>query len=490
MYFVMRRHFIIYICINARLILPLLLLLYFTPVKGQNVYPILNEIINSDLNIRQIPNTENVLKDFLFDDINDNDTVYGIIYTPMDCPRCEVKVRNFPLLLKSLNPDANIVLITVYPDSTAAKSYNATEGYDKLYDRIIYDNEEKHADIFSYSIGELNIVYFIKANSKGELIVGGDPLYINKEFINEINNYSARIETFNYKNQSSHENIPNIKYNNFLEKSGQFKILSDWTISETIYTPLYFNGYLLFNDKLDNSILSFTKEKDVFISHMKFMSDSLENDIFVDLPPNIYKACKRNGNFFYLANAPTFLSDSILGISYSLPKAYMESSDMNNAVAFYNAPVCIRRNFYTGEKLPLVHFEEREYKYFNHHFNIVGNNNIYIMGTQKGTWPIWEMDPEKINTADDPFSEKFYSDTTYYMVMFDSIGNQKALFGNYNNIIRNTLTGTILVHPLSYIDGEYLYYSDGITGEIIKSSISNPDSIIDTISIFKIITVR
>ncbi len=470
-----------------RLIL-LLLFSFNITIQSKDTYPILNEIINSDLNIRQKPESENELKKFIGAYLNETDTVFGIIYTPMDCPRCEVKVRSFPYLIKSYYPDSKIFLITVYPDSTVAKSYNAKEKYDVLYDLTIYDTIEKHADIFSYSIGELNIVYFLKVNGKGELIIGGDPLYLNDEFVYELKNYSKRIKTCDYKKISNSVNRSVEVNKKFLEDKKEIEILSNWPISETVYNPVFYNGFIFFNDKLDNSIYCYKKENDAFVSHMKFTSDSTENKTFINLPKNIYDNCNRNHNFFYLANAPTLLADSVIGISYSLPKAFIEKYDSLGkfTLAFYNTPVCIRRNFFTGERLPMIHFDEGEYKYFNHHFNFVGNKDYFVMGTQKSTWPIWEMSSEKINTPDDPFSEKFYTDTTYYMVMFDSKGMPKKMFGNYNTTIRKTLTGTIFVQPKACVDGDYIYYCDGVTGEVYKSNISNPDSIADLINIFDI----
>ena len=456
--------------------------------EGHNNFPLLDEIVNSDMNIRQKPFTEKKLQEYACEALCPEDTIYAIIYTPMDCPRCEVKVRMFPGLLKSNNKNNKVALITVYPDTDAAQSYNIQKGYDKLYDNIIYDGNDIHSEIFSYSIGELNIVYFIKINGKGELIVGGDPLYINDTFRDELESCTKKMATADYS--ESKEMAGKIKPTDGknLIVSNTYSLPKDWAISEIMYNPVYFNGYLFFNDKLDNSVFGYRRNGGRFETHLKFKSDSIENDMFVDLPDKVYDNCKSSGNFFYLANAPTILTDSIIGISYSIPKAYVEKIDSvgNLILAFYNTPVCIRRNFVTGAKLPLVHFDENGYKYFNHHFSFVGNNNVYIMGTQKGTWPIWEMDSDKINTSDDPFSDKFYTDSTYYMVEFGSMGQQENMFGIYGNAISDTFTGTLLPKPVACIDGEYLYYSDGVTGEINKSKLSDVSTQTEKFNIYSI----
>ena len=89
-------------------------------------FPLVRETIAMELQIRQKPGTEPLLKDYLSSISAPNDTVYAILYEPTFCPRCEIDIKPYSKMLSELAPQSPFVLITAYPDSaraaTSAKS--------------------------------------------------------------------------------------------------------------------------------------------------------------------------------------------------------------------------------------------------------------------------------------------------------------------------------------------------------------------------------
>ncbi|WP_254556723.1 hypothetical protein, partial [Salmonella enterica] len=75
------------------------------------------------------------------------DTIYAILYVPMDCPRCEAAIPNFQDLLKDVDEKQKFVLITAYRDSLLAQEYNQRNNY--LADAYLYDTTEHYQQILN-----------------------------------------------------------------------------------------------------------------------------------------------------------------------------------------------------------------------------------------------------------------------------------------------------------------------------------------------------
>lgn len=85
----------------------------------------MKEMVENDLRIRQKPNSEVLLSDYLSSVTSVSDTLYAIIYSPMDCPRCEAAIPNFYRMLKRTKlENKEMLLITAYKDSAMAAHYN------------------------------------------------------------------------------------------------------------------------------------------------------------------------------------------------------------------------------------------------------------------------------------------------------------------------------------------------------------------------------
>ena len=99
----------------------------------------INEMEQNDLQIRQKPNTEGLLSDYLHSANIKEDTIFAILYSPAECFRCEAAIPAFYEKLKCNNPNNKLLLITVYEDSTTASWYNSKNNYKADY--YLYDTK-------------------------------------------------------------------------------------------------------------------------------------------------------------------------------------------------------------------------------------------------------------------------------------------------------------------------------------------------------------
>ena len=109
---------------KIRQILALLFFMFCTTIFAQG-RDYINEMEQNDLQIRQKPNTEGLLSDYLHSANIKEDTIFAILYSPAECFRCEAAIPAFYDKLKRNNPNNKLLLITAYGDSKTASWYNS-----------------------------------------------------------------------------------------------------------------------------------------------------------------------------------------------------------------------------------------------------------------------------------------------------------------------------------------------------------------------------
>lgn len=126
---------------------------------------LVKEMIGNDIQIRQKAHTEKLMTEWLKDLPVRNDTIYAILYVPMDCPRCEAAITNFQEMLKDVDKNQELILITAYPDSMLAKEYNQRNGY--IADAYLYDTTEHYKKILRANMpGGLMGLHILKIDRK------------------------------------------------------------------------------------------------------------------------------------------------------------------------------------------------------------------------------------------------------------------------------------------------------------------------------------
>lgn len=443
-------------------------------------FDLLMEMVDDRLAVRQRPGTEQLLKEYL-DYINcECDTIYALIYTPMNCPRGESAIVDFPVMLKGNSIDNRLLLITSYSDENVAKIYNESKGYKA--DCYLYDTDERFSEIFSFSPGYLHVIYIMKLiHSEGKMLVGVEASWMNEDFINELVAFDGRIPQMSYPTGTSNINrkpTEAVPVMDFRHDDYMVIDTSGLPISETQYPIVVTDSVLAFSDKVWNGVRLYQKELDAMKFAGFLQSDSVENRRFVKVPEWYYKHKLDNGTVYFMVNGISLTDNRKLGISYSLPKLIVESEDIHGmTVGYSNKPAIIVREIATQEKDSLMPLDFNTDRFFYQHFTYtpVAGGKKLLFGCRKQVWPMIDFDttavvPDSIN----PFCAGFYDFDNPYIAVYDTAkGCVTDYLGNLEAHSRRSLTGYGFVSPVAAACGNEVVYGDGLGGRLYVTELSD-----------------
>lgn len=123
------------------------------------------------LQIAQKEGSEAQLRGVLSALPNLSDTVYAVLYAPQMCPRCEVDINFLYDAIRERDPNASVVLWTVYPDARGARRYAKNKNF--RYTHLLVDTMEWYKDIFSLSVARLDVTYTVKIDRRGNRLIAG-----------------------------------------------------------------------------------------------------------------------------------------------------------------------------------------------------------------------------------------------------------------------------------------------------------------------------
>lgn len=435
--------------------------------------------------MRQMPGTEKLLKEYLSEVELEKDTVYAMIYIPSYCRRCEVTIPSFYEKIKRLSPENEVLLITAYKDADMSKHYNKNNGYKA--DKYLYDTNNRYERIFNFNTNGMLGLYILKmCKSSGELIVGGDPTTISDEFVGWLTRYNRpigkKIFQVDQNVELTKENIPEPEYdflssNNFTEYT--LNTNSDFPLSSCKDSPVFKDGIFLYNDELSDGIMVFNKNGNNIDFKAMLQVDSTERVRFVNVPQEVYNFMIKEKQVFYIPIYPILSEDGKwIEISYSLPDLSIESDSAGNrCIAYYNAPVIIRRDAETFKSGPMymMDFEITSSDFMNFHFNYTIVGDTMIFGCKKKAWPLdIPLKRYKGITHMDPFMHEFYDIENPYMAAYDrKTGKQICQFGNIDNYAHKSLSGYAFIDPQSSAHNKEVVYTDGYSGRVVIADVSD-----------------
>lgn len=454
----------------------------------------IDRMLDTELKIAQKEGSENLLKDYLSGIDNNIENIYVIIFRPMNCPRCEAAIRACFKHLKSIDPEAPTLIITAYENKEAAIQYNEMQKYEADY--YVYDENKRYKEIFSFNSFDLPVVYFLKINRKnGRLMVGGDPIYVNKNFLKEVYEYSSyqpyssfdkdlQTDTLELMIDHSGKDFVSIFDSYYIEQHEEL------AISTTMAGSSLYNDYFVFTDQLGNAgvVFSFNPKSNSYELKSVLRADSSERRQFINLPEKVYRQHDQMGMLFYIANQVRMIDSSFL-ISYSLPKAFIEEESQK--VALYNEPVLLKRNISDFTSTPLTNFDfnifEDDYVYTHFSFFPI-NDSIVGVGCKRNTWPLeLDIDEYKGNSKLDPFLDSFYEQQNPIIALFNlRTGKKHKQIGNLGMAQKMTKTGYFYLEPLASAYNDQIIYCNGFDGEIFITTVSDLDINTDAIKVFDI----
>ena len=344
--------------------------------------------LNESLQVRQKPGTEMLLRDYLGQLGIEGDTIYAVLYTPGNCPRCETFfMKDFYEEMKK-RTDVPIILITACPYRDAAAYYNERNGFPA--DQYAYDTAYGYSKIFSFNIGTLSVPYMMKIDvARGRMIMGYSTSLLGDRFINQLIAYSNPVEMHEFVPESAeeHDDITIAEIDAMpMELSAEYrlKMLPGYVSSMAHGLPNFHGNYFFYNDRFLNGIALFETDdgNELLRQTALIEADSTEMNRFIEVSPEVFKSM---GDVSYIPLEPDMISDSVICVSYSLPHIkYMgielHGKDTVENIGYLNMPSMIFRNVKTLERLPMEWDKydpfTSEYMYGHYTTTVFGNYKI------------------------------------------------------------------------------------------------------------------
>lgn len=248
------------------------------------------------------------------------------------------------------------------------------------------------------------------------------------------------------------------------------------TISSLYDIPKLENGYLFFNDMLNNGIMLYKQERGAFHFKTLFQASDTEKTKFVSVSNEHFKKLERQGQVFYIALSANLIDPTHIGISYSLPKIFEERINNELHFSFYNAPAILVRNItdYSSGNMIALDFDLEHSKYFYLHFVFDLYNSKIWTGCEKLTWPMDGFEKEDIEGDDElnPFTEEFYNTSNPIIAAFN-IKNGKCCgqYGKLEDIQRRSKTGYYYLNNVFAHEGKDFLYENGYTGKLYLTTV-------------------
>lgn len=436
------------------------------------------EAYDGSLQIRQIPDTEAVLKKY-FNQYVSVDTIFAVIFPPANCPRCEAMITPTLQRLKKHRPEIPTVLVVAYPDSLAASQYITRYGLTADY--ILYDTSEHFRNFLSFSMGALHIPYLLKLTpADGNLLAGLPADEATDEFLLDFCAWKKPMEKMKY-NLSSFKEEYFYPATEKLITNEQLRIVYPDSIllSETVYRPEFYHDKLFFNDKLREATEYFRvapDKQDILEFRHEIRTTPSQNRTFIELPDSTPGLSVMLAEVRYIPLSPKMIDDRTLAISYSLPKIW---SPAPYSFGYMNAPCLLMMNpdsVCDSHVVPLTGYEYEEF--FYPHFSLFRYGDDVAIGCERMTWPL-ELDKEDYCDKPDfnPFTNDFYTFTQPISAVFDREGHLKRHLGQLPELARRTLTGYYFLDPVIDSWNGTAAMSDGFSGDITLFSIDNPDEV-------------
>lgn len=427
--------------------------------------------------LRQKPGSEEALKKLLDGVSLSADTIYAVVFEPALCPRCEAKIPNFYEMLKKVDQGKQFLLISCYKDRQMAEAYNRRNEF--VADAYLYDMGSAVYDCLSFNTVSMVGVYFLKIiRSKGLVLTGGDAPMLNTEFVRQLVAHQQTMEQKVFPGDKKEETadmgrvFPS-ETKVWRGKAKDFELVTDGHHPSSIHgVPVFGNGLLMMNDQLENGILVYRQQGDKLRYAATLQPDSTEQEAFVETPKDDFRNRVRKHLVFFIPLAPHFMPDSLIGVSYSLPHLAPDTINYpgQNAIAYYNQAVVLRRNATTlaPEKMIAPEFNLWKDDYFYTHFNYCGFKDMVVMGCQKLTWPMeYEREEYEHITERNPFNPAFYDTSNPYIALFDAnTGQLRGRIGQLEDCHRKSRTGYLFTDPVFCCSGNELLYGDGYSGKV------------------------
>ncbi len=442
--------------------------------------------------IRQKPNTEQILADYLQRYVTDADYAYVTLFTPQMCPRCEVDINYTYKFINKLDSTAAVGLWISYANKDVASDYLEDKQFGA--DFAIFDTAHDWTDFFSLSYMPLKVTFLLKINLKtGRLVKGGEIFSVSEEAYRELIAWQTPDDFHDYNN-----------YTKGQQEIKPFEGLSTVSIPlkgrsiSVARTPCYTNGKLSFYDELKQEIPFFQAKDDTMRYHQLLDLSTQEAYELMEKPAVDYKAFEqgiKDNIFFLMANQSVINDKGILYGSYSLPNLTKGDSGV---IAYRNFPTFITLDVQNSKKTVTnldfgLDIATRKLPVYAHEhaiFSVLPDGNVAIRCTKGypnyGGFEYWTGDAKDY----DPRTADFYNEA-YYFHSFDiNTGNPVGFIGKLEAVFKAYQVGLAFSIPkLDYFQ-ETIVYTSGTSGIVNVADFSSPNKITHQIKVFDIVDYK
>ncbi|MCM1078564.1 MAG: hypothetical protein NC344_09565 [Bacteroidales bacterium] len=423
---------------------------------------------NNYLQIRQKAGTDSLLREFIWDNAIEEDTIYAFMYRPGNCPRCEA---GFKLFRKWLNERGRkFTLISVGGDAGVSDYYNRMKGY--MADYYINDTTGMYGIIFSFNNIPLDGSNVLKISRDGRLITGGDFTELCPEFVDQL---VARTEPMPYKtyeqvsSDECVEDLDTLSFERFREEKTFTLDGCDIPLCKVDRAPIWNGRWLCVPDDILNGVFVFEERRKRFVFRQLASVQDDVKDNFIEVSDSMKAHYEKNGMLFYLlCNAG--VDKDTLYMSYSIPKIVFTDS-LKSRIGIFNQPCIIAHTLVgnaSSDRLWPLDFNIFSEEYFYKHFQFAVAGGNVSLGCQQLTWPMeYEAEEYKDDSRRNPFLDEYYDYRHPYMADFRlKDGKLARRYGNLSEEARRTKTGYYFNLPFVTANGTETAYTDGFSGKV------------------------
>ena len=426
---------------------------------------------------------------------NLSDTVYAVLYTPQMCPRCEVDVNFLYDAIKEREPNASVVLWTVYLDAQGARRYAKSKNF--RYTHLLADTMGWYKDIFSLSFERLSITYTVKIDRRGgRLIVGGDIEELSPATFDSLVAANVPMPFHDYgttvRASQSGSRAPAVKPLRYREVLIEEGVDGKMPVSRMHAFPALRDNLLCFEDEIANAFYLFKIEGKRAVPMKKFVTRPEEEIAFVDttlLSPQDFRRGIKNNMFFVMLITGQWGDDGKAYFSSSLPEVVRSPFD-STRLGYFNAPVFFRWDPRSDARsmlrLKLLEsFDATKQVFVMDHQVFYLYKDEFLIRTFKG-YPIFgSIEEWKGRPADyDITLPEFYDEVPLFARYSMKTGLLLGFLGQLDTVYRHYRTGYASTLSRFASHGERIAYSCGSSGLVHISSATNHDSIVCTIKVF------
>ncbi|MGQ9708517.1 MAG: hypothetical protein ACUVUR_06545 [bacterium] len=417
-----------------------------------------------------------------------SDTVYVFLVDPMRAPRLKGAINAFINYLRSAGVKSDIIALVISSRRRAAVKYLERRNFTADYNLVVDNGYQEFLNSFIFNRGYLGAPFVAKFSVKaGQLLssysLGGvtDSASV-VWFIKDISKPTGK--------RPASERQPKIKI-----KADAFRIrcarkqrlLSDNEHPVSIANFLSVNpsgSYVAFNDKLTNHIYIFDLTTGRLINVVS--PDSSEETLFSAwMPGHVYRFMKQSDMTLYLGN--TFLDDTTLLITASLPKVVQIIWEGDSDFGFFNIPVFIKKGIFSNRLLNCKLIQSLPDSVpggISHVMpSFLPQAGLIFLPYSRG-WPRGNQTlTDKITPEENPFANEFYEQPLPLFAAYRPSGEFVNFWGRLSDRVLQLRLGYYRRFPkLARFQNGRFYLIDGCS---VKIFIYNQETLlIDSIKLF------